>query len=52
MTISMNKIILHQHLEKRLRSNPRDDLVEGMWIGLVVGDGFALDEGLDQDGVF
>ncbi len=52
MTISMNKIILHQHFEKRLRPNPRYDLVEGMGVGLVVGDGFAFDEGLDEDGVF
>lgn len=49
MTVSMNKVILHEHLEESGGAQPSNHCVQWMSILLEVSDGHSLDEGLDED---
>ena len=49
VAVSVNKVILHEHLEESGSAQPSDHCVQWMSILLEVGHGHSLNEGLDED---
>lgn len=49
MAVSMNEVVLHEHLEEGQTPDPRDRFVEGVGMVLIVRDWLSLLEGLDKD---
>lgn len=49
MTVSMDKVVFHEHFKKRHRSDTSNNIVKTMAMAFVVGDGLALNESFNEN---